>query len=142
MPARRLSDRHPFEVYLLLALLVSAAPAAFGFAQVPQSVEGLVPPVVGRLWAIALWAGCLVAVIGLVWRRPPFPRVSVTGLLLEQVGLTLAGTASILYGAIIVQSAGVRGLISAGAVAAFGAASLAQALKIRFILASAARADT
>lgn len=139
MPARRLNDRHPFEVYLLLALLVSAAPAAFGFAQVPQSVEGLVSPIVGRLWVITLWAGCFVALLGLAWKRPPFPRVSVTGLLLEQVGLTIAGSASILYGAIIVQSAGVRGLISAGAVAAFGLASLAQAIKIRYVLATATK---
>ena len=135
-PARRLADRNPFEIYLLTVTFTASVPAAAGVV-LPGSIAEQLPGWPARVWAICLFVGCSCALVGLGWKRPSFTRVSVTGLLLEQVGLVMAGTTTALYGAAIILSVPERGLLAAALALAFGFACLAQAFKIqRFIKAA------
>lgn len=133
-PVRKLSDRHPFEIYILAYALVASVPSALGFVQVPISIAQELPGWPARLWAAGLAVGSIVALIGLAWHRPPFPFVSVTGLGLEQVGLTIVGVSAVIYGVAALTSAGAPALVPASIVFAFGVACFAQVLKIRTIL--------
>ena len=129
----RLSDRHPFEVYLLALTLLAAVPASFGVAPAPATIRVQLDPTAARLWAIALMVGAAVALVGLCWKRPR-QGLSVTGLGLEQVGLTFVGAATVFYAACAFLAAGTPALIPLGTVLAFGVASFRQAWKIHRIL--------
>lgn len=130
-PTRRLNDRHPFEVYLLGLALLTNAPAAFGFVEPPASVRAQMPEGAAQLWSLGLTLGCLVAVVGLAWPRPPRPLLTTTGLLLERVGLIVVAWSTVFYAVAVMCTAGWAGLAAAGIVLAFGLASAAQARKIR-----------
>ena len=129
-PMRRLSDRHPYEVYLLGWALAASVPAAFGVQPPPRSVVDQMPDWAARSWAITLMIGCIVALTGLSWRRPRATRLSVTGLTLEQVGLVIVGCATVFYSAAALLGVGWSALPPVGVVFAFGLASFAQAWKI------------
>lgn len=133
-PARRLADRHPFEIYLLAWTFIVSAPASLGLVHVPGSVSEQLPEFAGRAWATGLAIGSATALIGLAWKRPTFPRLSVTGLLLEQVGLVAVGGSTVFYAAVAMFVVGLSALVPAGIVLAFGFACLAQARKIRALL--------
>ena len=135
-PVRRLSDRHPFEIYLLTWAFLVSLPGALGFDALPSSVGAQMPHLAARLWAVSLTVGALVALVGLAWRRPPFPLVSVTGLLLERIGLFIVGYAAAFYSVAVLFYVGAQGLVPAGIVLGFGLACAAQALKIGRILAT------
>jgi hypothetical protein len=130
---QRLSDRHPFEVYLLALTLIAAVPASFGLAPAPATIRVQLDPHAARLWAIALMVGAATALIGLAWKRPK-RGLSVTGLGLEQVGLTFVGAATIFYAVCAFLAAGWPAMIPVGTVMAFGVASFRQAWKIHRIL--------
>jgi hypothetical protein len=130
----RLSDRHPFEVYLLAISFASSLPAALGIAKVPSSVAQQMPGWYGRAWAVSLTVGCGIALLGLAWHRPPYPLLSVTGLGLEQVGLTIVGAAAVVYSVAAVTTVGEVAYVPGGMIFAFGLACFAQVLKIRHIL--------
>jgi hypothetical protein len=134
MPARKLSDRHPFEIFMLSTAMVSSFPAAAGFAPPPNSIAQQLPGWPSRAWAIILMLGCAIALVGLAKRRPPWPVVSVTALGFEQVGLTIAGGSTTIYALAVIASAGVPALVPAGLSLAFGLACFAQAWKIERIL--------
>ena len=174
----RLSDRHPFEVYLLALALFTSVLGAAGITPPPASVRVALNPIAGRVWALALAIGCVVALVGIAWHRPKV-GLTVTGLILEQVGLFIVSAATIYYCCIafyvtggtravlafiatcvgcglyralddwrlrvadvaavvaccvVLVSAGGSANIAVGTVLAFGAASLAQAWKIRRLL--------
>jgi hypothetical protein len=129
----RLSDRHPFEVYLLVLALMSSVPASLGLTPAPATIRVQLDPNMARLWAISLTVGAATALVGLSWKRPKF-GLSVTGLTLEQVGLTFVGAATIFYSACAFKAAGLPAIIPIGTVAAFGAASFRQAWKIHRLL--------
>lgn len=133
-PARKLNDRNPFEMYLLGAALLTSIPPAVGLTLPPNSIAQQLPGWPARLWAFTLFAGCVTAFVGLAWPRPPWPMVSVTALGLEQVGLTIAGAATTVYGSAALATAGLVALVPAGLSLAFGLACFAQAWKIRQIL--------
>lgn len=135
MPAtyRRLGDRNPYELYLLVLAALSSTPAALGLARPPASVRIQLDPISGQIWAAALALGSLIALIGLVWRRPHV-GLSVTGLLLEQVGLVIAGVATVFYCMMAFATVGWDAAPPVGTVLAFGLASFAQAEKIENVI--------
>ena len=137
MPARQLTDRHPFEVYLISFAFVSSAPGALGFTGVPPSVNALLPGWQARAWVIGLTVGSALVLVGLAWKRPPFPRVSVTGLVLERLGLTIVGISTLFYAVAAWRFTGWEALVPIGIVLAFGLASFAQARRISRVLKSA-----
>jgi hypothetical protein len=129
----RLSDRHPFEVYLLALTLLASVPASFGLAPAPATIRVQLDPTMARVWAISLTVGAVTALVGLSWKRPKH-GLSVNGLLLEQVGLTFVGAATVFYAACAFYSVGLSIIIPVGTVLAFGVASFRQAWKIHRIL--------
>ena len=116
MPARQLTDRHPFEVYLITFAFVSSAPGALGVTGIPPSINALLPGWSGRAWVIGLTVGCGLVLAGLAWKRPPFPRVSVTGLLLERLGLIVVGISSLFYAVAAWRLTGSRRSSPSGAI--------------------------
>ena len=92
---------------------------------------------VGRAWVIGLTLGCGLVLVGLAWKRPPFPKVSVTGLLLEQFGLIIVGISTLFYAVAAWRFTGWAALVPIGIVLAFGLASFAQARRIRRVLKNA-----
>jgi hypothetical protein len=137
MPARQLTDRHPFEVYLISFAFVSSAPGALGFTGIPPSISALLPGWSARAWVIGLTVGCGLVLTGLAWKRPPFPRVSVTGLLLERFGLIVVGISTIFHAVAAWRLTGDAALIPIGIILAFGCASFAQARRISRVLKTA-----
>lgn len=133
-PARKLSDRHPFEIYLLSWSFIVSVPGAVGLVPVPSSVAGQLTGWPARVWMVLLALGSAVSLVGLAWHRPPFPLVSRTGLGLERVGLVTVGWATVYYAAAIVNTVMWAGLVPGGIVLAFGLACFAQARKIRRVL--------
>lgn len=126
--------RNPFEIYLLALSLVSTAPLALGFTRPPTSLSSELG-VWARVWGIALCIGSLVALVGIMWRRPKNPiKFSVTGLVVEQVGLVAVGGATIYYATAILLLVGNRGLVTSGIVLAYGAAAATQAWRIHRFL--------
>ena len=137
MPARQLTDRHPFEVYLISFAFVSSAPGALGFTGIPPSIAALLPGWSGRAWVVGLSLGCGLVLAGLMWKRPPFPRVSVTGLLLERLGLIIVGISTLFYAAAAWRLTGAAALIPIGIILGFGLACFIQARRISRVLKSA-----
>jgi len=135
MPATyvRISDRHPFELYLLVLSLMSSLPAAIGAAPAPASIRIQLDPGLARVWACSLALGALVALLGLAWKRPKV-GLSITALLLEQVGLVITGVATIYYAIVALSTIGASALTPVGTVLAFGLASFAQAEKIQLVI--------
>lgn len=129
-PARRLNDRNPFEIYLLVVAVVTSVPVALGVAPKPGSILEQLPGWPAQIWATTLALGSLTALAGIAWKRPGWPLISVTGLLLERVGLFAAGAATTFYAVAVMLTAGRSALIPAGFMLAFGLASLAQARRI------------
>ena len=132
-----LSDRHPFEIYLLVWAFVSSLPAAIGLTPLPPTILRSVDPWQGRTWVVSLTLGCLVALIGLGWRRRSTAtgfRLSVTGLVLEQVGLVTVAAATVFYAGAASLRGGPGALPLAGIILGFGTACAAQAWKIQRVL--------
>lgn len=133
-PARRLNDRHPYEVYLLTLAFLSSLPTAAGVTSPPNSITSQLPGWPARLWAYAVLIGAATALVGLAWKRPRFPLVTVTGLLLEQVGIVILGAACTVYAVAVMFTGGTNALFAGSLTLAFGLASFAQARKIKRVL--------
>lgn len=97
-------DRRPTAVALKGFLLLATTPSALGLVPLPGSLEDG-PGIFGQTAAIAAWLGCLVSLIGLLWRG----RKS-NGLYIEQAGLTMI---SVGYGMYAVALLGVAQFSSA-----------------------------
>jgi hypothetical protein len=137
MPARQLTDRHPFEVYLITFGFVSSAPGALGITGIPPSINALLDGWSARLWVIGLTVGCGMVLVGLAWKRPRFPKVSVTGLLWERIGLIIVGISCGFYAVAAWRLTGDAAFIPIGIVSGFGLACFAQANRIGRVLKSA-----
>lgn len=138
-PMRKLGDRHPFEIYILAACALSSLPSAVGVTEVPPSIAGDLTGWQARAWVVGLMLGSLAALFGLGWPRPAFPNISVTGLALERVGLTVVGWSTAFYAGAIIKAVGWPGIINASMALAFGLACFVQAHKIRNVLKTARR---
>lgn len=133
-PYQPLSDRHPFEVYLLVWASVTSLPAALGLTPVSIVLREQAGQGVGRIWSCALALGCLIALLGLGWRRPVRGCLSVTGLTLEQIGLITVAGSTIFYSAAALLRSGFSSLAVVGVILGVGTASIAQAWKIQRVL--------
>lgn len=129
MTGTPLNDRHPYEYFLLPLAFISVCPSAFGVAPPPGSVTALLDPGLARFWAVTLLVGTGMAMIGLMWPRRR-NRISINALALEQVGLVIAGFATLIYSVAAFAAVGWSGLPPSLIVLAFGAANLVQAWKI------------
>lgn len=115
---RRLA-RESFEAFVALALGVSSASYLLG-VQPPNSVEELLPPWLRLAWGIALAAGSLLILGGLLAGAP---RVELSGCFL------LAGAAFVYADALIVV-AGLDGLLVELLLLAICAAALVRAMEL------------
>jgi hypothetical protein len=136
MPAQyaKLGDRHPFEVYMLGWAFIATAPSALGLTPLSVTVQETSGPVAGRMWAVGLTVGSLIALIGLAWHRPAKGKLSVTGLVLEQIGLVTVASATIFYSAAAFIRSGTSALPIIGVVLGVGTASAVQAWKVQRVL--------
>lgn len=118
------AGRHPFQRYLLGLCVVGTLPLLFGKPSA-GSIEASLPPFVVLAWSALLIGGCLLALLGVYWplREPVTPQSFVQALFLERLGLAIVWPTALVYSAIIVMSAGVRGILVAALVAGFGWAS-------------------
>lgn len=84
-------NRRPTAIALKGFLLLATTPVALGLVPLPGSLEAG-PGVFGQTAAVTAWLGCLVSLIGLLWRG----RLS-TSLYIEQAGLTMISVGYALY---------------------------------------------
>lgn len=130
-----LPDRHPYEIYLTLFVLATSLPSALGITPLAPSIRGVLDPWVGRTWVIILSISAGLVLIGISWRRPRGSnRVSVTGVLIEQVGLVAIAMGSAIYTYSAFHLAGLAALTQVGYVAGYGIASASLALRIQKVI--------
>jgi len=115
--------------------LVSALPTTLGRAPQPGSITAQVDPSAALAWSIALALGSGIALLGVAWPRPKDDsHMSVTALILEQVGLVTVGVATVFYVSTICMTVGPSASIPAGLITAFGASCLWRAWQIQRVL--------
>ncbi len=83
---------NPFEVYLLLGVVVSGLAVLLGFAD-PTSVRKALPPLLLAMWAVLIASGGSAALADLWWHGNPFTAVEI-----RRVGLAAAGVGASVYG--------------------------------------------
>lgn len=84
-------NRRPTAITLKAFLLLATTPTALGLVPLPGSLE-TGPNIFGQTTAAVAWLGCLVSLVGLLWRG----RKS-DSLYIEQAGLTLISVGYGLY---------------------------------------------
>ena len=135
MPTNSLSTRHPHEVVLLGACLVTALPILAGVAPPPGSVTAAMTHASTLTWAGGIAVGALIAFAGIFWPRPKCPtKLTVTGLLLEQVGLVISGVSCLFYVAAVLWVIGWAGLFPCALPAGFAVANFILARRIQRLL--------
>jgi hypothetical protein len=122
MPQIRLepTSRHPIVIFMLGLLIFSGFSVAFG-APAPGSVNEALPRWGVQLWGGSLFFGGVSVLIGLKMQEYLGKR-SVSGALLEQVGMSTLAAAGTLYSVAAVAVAGWPALIPAGLVLGLAAA--------------------
>ena len=113
-----MTARHPFELFMLVVCLFAGIPTIADGPPAPQSIEALLPQLLVLGWGISLSVGAFIALLGI------FLFGAATGIILEQVGLVMVGTACVFYGIAIWIVIGVTGAVSGGIVFGFGCACL------------------
>ena len=132
MPYRTLiPPRQPHEIVFAAFIGASSMPAALGLAPLPLSIRSEAPGLMGRLVVIFLAFGCATVVVGNIWPRPSDRRnVSITALLIERMGLSIAALGALLYAGAAWSYTGPGALLALGFVAGFAVASIIVAWKI------------
>jgi len=123
------TSRHPVVLFFLGLLVVSSGTIAFG-APAPGSVNEQLPKWGVYLWAAALFFGAISILWGLKM-QPLIGKSSVTGALLEEVGMAMLAAAGILYAVAAFATVGWSGVIPAGLVLGLSLACGYRAWKIR-----------
>ncbi len=132
----RLSGRHPFELLVLFAMLITAIPTVLGVEPTPGSISATLPLWLAYGWACVLAVGCFTALVGV------FMRNRGIGLIIEQLGLAPVGIAGIIYSACILVASLLPGaLITAGIFFSFGVACLIRWRQLQQILDDAVALD-
>lgn len=128
----RVSDA--FEILIAWLCLVSGVPMMIGHAQ-PNSVIALLPEWLVRVWGINLALGGLLILLGYgAWRHRARTVVhGELGLSVEQAGLCLLGSGTLVFGVIIILVAGWAGTLPAGTYLVFTAACLFRYVEINDI---------
>lgn len=121
----RLSGRHPFEIYLLYLTLLTSLPTLLGITPRPGSIEHAMPGWLQLAWSVTLTLGAANALGGIY-----LPRRDI-GLIMEQLGLALVGTAAVIYFIVAIVDNGVDALQPLAIVGGFGAACLKRAWDIQ-----------
>jgi len=135
MATNSLSSRHPHEVVLLGACLLTALPILAGVTPAPGSVTAAMNHESTLAWAGGIAVGALIAFAGILWPRPSCPtKLTVTGLLLEQVGLVISGMACLLYVAALLWVIGWAGLFPCALPTGFAVANFILARRIQRLL--------
>lgn len=122
-----ISQRSPFETYLLLIGLLAGARVLLG-TEVSMSMETMSTEIV-QLWGGFLFVGCLVALLGMA---APQKRLTwmLLGLHVERFGLTLLAGASGLFSYVMWREAGDAGAFVAGQNLAFALACITRVVQI------------
>lgn len=89
-------ERNPMEICVFAVLAASTAGTVFHLSPLPPSLAE--SATFGRFAATTLFAGCVVAIAGLLWRDRR------DGLVIEQFGCALAGFGCLFYGAALLRS--------------------------------------
>lgn len=119
------SQRNPFEVYLLLVgAVLGAARLVFGF-KTSSVIDGL-DPMVLTLWSWLITTGCFVGLIGL---SLPKKWIEV-GLQLERYAMTMVGGGLLVYSGVVYGQVGTAGLWNASTNGAFALACLTRSWQI------------
>jgi len=86
-------------------------------------------------WAGGIAVGALIAFAGIFWPRPKSPtKLTVTGLLLEQVGLVISGVSCLFYVAAVLWVVGWPGMFPCALPAGFAVANFILARRIQRLL--------
>lgn len=125
--------KNALSVCMLGIVPLSVAPVLFGVEPGSPSIQASMDPITRYIWAISLFVGCVVALIGI------FHPDTVKGLILEMGGCALATTPSIMFGAVAIYVGGDRALVAAGFGLGFGLACFVRTLQCRRILRRASR---
>lgn len=125
------TQRHPFEIFLLIACVAAGIPLLFG-APPPTSISASLPDWARLVWAAFLGGGAVVALVGMSW-----PRKTGTGIILEQIGLVAVGNACLFYAACVLVLVGHSGAFPAGINGAFGIACIWRYVQIELAIRAA-----
>lgn len=113
------AGRHPFQTYMLALCLVSGLPLLFR-PPAAGSIEETLPPWAGMVWGASLTIGAGAALVGCYLPRSTYA----TALTLERTGLSVTGSAAVVYAIIIWLNIGLDGLIATGIILGFGVSCL------------------
>ena len=106
---RRLSDAHPFEVFIPFLCVLAGVPLLFS-GPAPGTIEESLPEFLVTLWGIELALGGALTLTGLgVGSRP-----------MEKFGLSLLAAAAIVYALVLLATSWPVAIVSAAIVAGFG----------------------
>ena len=129
------STRHPFEVFLLLLSILSGLPIMVA-GTAPDAVTDALNDTAARVWGGGLAVGAVIALLGIFLTRP-HPRstkVSVVGLVTEQVGLVMVAGACMVYTAAVLVQVWPAGFYSAAVVFCYGMSCLWRWLQIQRLM--------
>lgn len=118
-------SRHPFEV-LFLAISASTAIGGLASNEVrPGSLQEGVGHTGTIVWYLLLLLGAATAGAGITWRE------RATGLVLEELGLFIAGLCTLFYAAVAVILIGSNAVYPASVLAGYAVAAIWRANQIR-----------
>lgn len=111
---RRLSDAHPFEVFIPFLCVLAGVPLLFS-GPAPGTIEESLPKFLITLWGIELAAGGMLTIGGLVAgsRR------------VEKFGLSLLAAAATVYALVLLVTSWPVAIVSAAIVLGFGVTCVA-----------------
>lgn len=89
-------SRHPFQIFVMVAAMLTGVPILLGGVPGPGSLRAALPPNGVYAWSALFCIGGILALVGASMRN------RVNGLLTEQVGLGFVGSACLLYGGLLV----------------------------------------
>lgn len=117
------TGKHPHEVALLSATMFLGFAGLFFYPVLATPTARALPPPFGHILYAGLGVGSLIALVGVFWG-------SLTGALVERVGLFSLSLHAIAYTAAIAANSGIKGLNFAAFMTAFATANLIRSYQI------------
>lgn len=133
-PVQIVSGRHPFEVAVLLAVLICGVILVLT-DQRPASVTAAMPGSVQAAWEVGLIVAGVVGLAALVW-----PGSLVTSMGVELVGMVVLGTSTSMYAIALYVVSGSAAIAAGAFIVAVAVASWARGYQILRDLRRVARA--